>query len=387
MPHDNESTANDEVLGHSLGVYGGAVLHVLVSVADKRWTLLFAFVELLPLEVPAPLHDGFVAGPVLKKTNARIFAHHVPLSAGRALEWYKDAREGRVVRPELDGSLPAPEGAGVTLCEPLDWTPEPAWPEFVLISPPRRMPFLSRWHHTPRVSHLVPSIDRWRFESSEMDALDEFVEQQFGFRHAGWPQLAGSIHLVAPNPYFRSLDQRTRINDAGQEVIEAAIEPRAHVQLPSLQLHVIEHRPTGIGASKTISVDAQPRAALASRKFHAVSAHVDMAAGGALYVLEHGHILRDFHLNMDVGSTMRRVGVEDGKGNVVEPYEVRVMQPFAHRSANASPPEATGVLAVMVDEVEIQLLPIASNNDGLPGTPPPQSSLSAIGSVARGIRS
>jgi len=44
-------------------LYEHAVLHILVAVAAKKWRLLFAFVELLPLDAPPPLHDCVVEGP------------------------------------------------------------------------------------------------------------------------------------------------------------------------------------------------------------------------------------------------------------------------------------------------------------------------------------
>src|SRR5690348_3682409 len=83
------STADSQlVLGHPQALYGHAVLHLLVMVGDEKWTLLFAFVELLPCEVPPPLHDGVIEGPRLKKTNRRIYADHVPLPVPRAMAWY-----------------------------------------------------------------------------------------------------------------------------------------------------------------------------------------------------------------------------------------------------------------------------------------------------------
>lgn len=228
-----EPAREDRALGHPCSLYEHAVLHILVAVAaeTKRWQLLFAFAELLPLEVPPPLHDGVREGPPLKKSNCRIFADHVPLSATQALAWYEDARGGRVVRPERDGSVPRADPKA-TICQPLDWGEEPLWPGYVLADYFHPLPFLCGWHATPRVHHLIPSATAWDFSPEESAIIDEFLEREVGFRRSGWMQLAGSIHLVAPNPYYRAFEEWLVSAPPGIESITVSAEPRNRVVLP-----------------------------------------------------------------------------------------------------------------------------------------------------------
>ena len=179
------------VLGHPVDLYGHAVLHLIVTVGGSKWRLVFAFVELLPGEVPPPLHDGFIQGPQLKKSKRRMFADHVPLPLQRGLTWYEDARAGRVVRPERDGAVPAATDPKATLCEGLGWSDEPPWPGYVCAASPHPLPFLSRWHKTPRVHHLMPGPGAWDSSPEDAAVVDGFWKGSSDFDVAHGRSLLG----------------------------------------------------------------------------------------------------------------------------------------------------------------------------------------------------
>ncbi|HEY3744809.1 MAG TPA: hypothetical protein VGL17_01090 [Gemmatimonadaceae bacterium] len=92
-------------------------------------------------------------------------------------------------------------------CEPHEWDQEPAWPDFISAAKASALPFLSRWHGTPRTHHLIASSRELPFQPDEVAELDEFFEREVGFRRIGFPQLFGSAHLVVPSPYYRQLHE------------------------------------------------------------------------------------------------------------------------------------------------------------------------------------
>lgn len=355
MMTTTSSVAVPQVLGHNVDLYRHAVLHLLVCMDGPKWSLLFAFVELLPVEVPPPLHDGAISGPHLKKSNRRLFADHIPISVDRALTWYENARAGHAVRPNKDGSLPAPGITGTVECESLKWDDEPPWPSYVCAAGTHRLPFLYRWHGTPRLHHLMPTISPWSFSPEESAIVDTFMEAEFGFRRSAWPQLAGSIHLVAPNPYFREFHEGLRTGDE-RETLTPYLELRTQVSVPALQAHVTEHRPTGIGVVATVDVDATPRTATMTTEFYETSVRVDETSGGPVFVRGRTPFFRRFGIEMDVHHAKRQVSVSDSNGNVIETYVVSVGHRDIARGGAAPGVGAANALGTLMAEVEIRAM-------------------------------
>lgn len=341
------------VLGYPLDLYGSAVLHIIVTLEQGKWLCRFAFIELLPCEIPPPLHDGCITGSLLKRSQRRIFADHLPLSLDRALAWYADARAGTIVRPERDGTLPLAEEPQATLCEPFRWGEEPVWPRYVCATSLHRLPFLSGWHATPRIHHLIPTHDTWDFPPEDAVIVDDFFDEQVGFRRSAWPQLAGSIHLVAPNPYFRSVREQLDDQPDG-ESISVILEPRSGMLAPPMETLFTEHRPTGIAAMATLAIDGQ-RSVHTTGTFHETSLQVYLREGGPLYTLDRTAFFRDIGVESHVAGSTRVVEIQDGSG-ATETYEVLVVHPGLPftSSPDQAFSNATRALTVMMNEAEIR---------------------------------
>lgn len=350
-----EPPREDLVLGYPCALYEHAVLHILVGGAANQWRLLFAFIELLPLEVPPPLHDGFREGPRLKKRNCRIFADHVPLSVTQALAWYEDARGGRVVRPEGDGSVSRADDPKATICLPLGWGEEPLWPSYVLADTEHRLPFLSRWHATPRVHHLMPTATTWDFSPEESAILDEFMEREVGFRRSGWMQLAESVHLIVPNPYYRAFKEAlVSAPPPRVESIRLAVEPRNRVVPPALEVDLVEYRPTGRAVSVTVPLDAQPRTVAIGPAMHETSAIIRLASGGLLQTRAQGSLMRELQFTTEVSYGKRIVSVVDPQGQQLETYEVAVAHPNTTEAGRVEAMGAVGTLTTLMNEVSVR---------------------------------
>jgi len=215
------------VLGHPRELYGAAVVHTVLSCSTSKWRTLFGCVELFPLEIPPPPHDGVFEGPRLRRANCRLYANHVPVSVEEALSWFQSARQGIVAVHANDGRLLAPDARGVRICEPDPRGQEPGYGWITARADAPRLPFLSRWHRTPRMQHLIALNFEWNAAPEEDAHANSFLAEHAGFRRTEWPQLIGSIHLVVPNPYARSLHERLVANEAtGAESIEIEVERR-----------------------------------------------------------------------------------------------------------------------------------------------------------------
>jgi hypothetical protein len=334
-PKDQDITDNSPlpdsktVMGHPVGVYGHSVLHAIVAVKDKQSRMLFAYVELLPLEIPAPMSQQ-PRQQKLKVSGWRVFAAHFPLSLEQGLNWYDDARRNTPVIPNVDGTPAGSQDSNSKICVSQAWMEEPIWPSWVAVSA-MNMPFVLPWHKTPRVSHLLPGTDIWDYPPEDAADLDDFFEEEVGFRRSAWPQLFGSMHLVAPNPFYRCMEERLEIDPKTSiEGVRLEVIRRVRSPLVSLDVLITEHRPSGIASVIATRLQGNVETVPIGHKIAHTSLLVRLSEDGS--VLEHTEptpFLRQLQVSMDIQVASRQVV---NPHSAISTYEVTVMQPF---SANA----------------------------------------------------
>src|SRR3569623_1049742 len=90
--------------------YHYAVLHLAWDrhATTNERTLLFAFVELLPAEIPPPVDDydpksQHSARRLGHDSEHCVYVRHAVTTAQRALEWYGGCQRGTALLPENDG--------------------------------------------------------------------------------------------------------------------------------------------------------------------------------------------------------------------------------------------------------------------------------------------
>jgi len=214
--------------------YQAAVVHVAWERKQQNRTLLLAWAELLPSEIPEPIDDGEVSERI---QDSYLYVRHVVTTAERALRWYRDCASGTVVRPANDGTLPANvPGVGTMMVSSFD--EEPPWPNLVCSRSPV-LPFLSNWYACPRVHHLIPkNFDLARlWTDRQRIRAEQWLAEQFHFSLADHKTLWGSVHLVAPNPVFRQLDRRLEASaDATCEGILLHLQARAGQDVAGMHL-------------------------------------------------------------------------------------------------------------------------------------------------------
>lgn len=201
--------------------YEKAVLHLAWSFdrSSKTRTLLFAWIELLPTEIPPPIDDydprnGFRLGG---GSNHRIYIRHVVISARRAIAWYRSCLDGKAIMPENDGTFSDNEPGGKVLSLS-DLDEEPKWPALILaLDDGESLPFVPEWMQCPRTHHLLPrspfDLAAIIVEECEREKLHDWLAARLHFELRDYPEYWGSIHLVAPNPVYRRLEtSRTQPN-------------------------------------------------------------------------------------------------------------------------------------------------------------------------------
>lgn len=223
--------------------YERAVLHLVWDrrVSTKELTLLFAMVELLPVEVPPPLDDGEQQRQLDAQGDRWLHLRRFVLPARRALDWHLDCRRGIALFPDESGQLPDASHEASTRLILTDLGEEPPWPTLVSVSgESNTIPFCPSWHDRPRVHHLVPlsalSLNKLWPDEAEREEASRWVSDRLHFSLDEYPEYWGSIHLVAPNPVYRAMETRLYPRTPPRESVLVRFHPRAGKSVDGLTL-------------------------------------------------------------------------------------------------------------------------------------------------------
>jgi hypothetical protein len=321
----NEAPLPENPLATLESDYEQAVVHLAWALHKKtrERTLLFAWTELLPTEVPPPTDDGEVEEQLGSEAEHRLYVRHAVVPAGRAIRWHLGCKSGTAVIPADDGGVPEESEPDARKARVQDLVEEPPWPHLVCVDDREVVPFFPSWHECPRVHHLLPQMDfdlreLWPRDRQLKRALD-FLSARLHFEFGRRPEYWGTVHLVAPNPLFRVLDiRRERSNLEGREVLFFRFQPRAGMSVEGLELALRENRPSGIGAVCTVTLH-RPTVRIAFDYKAAVdSATVTERARGMLWVSQCFGFFDAFNCRASLDPPRTRiVHVQDGS-----PYEV-----------------------------------------------------------------
>lgn len=235
--------------------YRDAVIHLAWAVdrKTKDRVLLSGSVELLPTEIPIPI----LLGERHTTISSRFFLYacEVAVSARRAFEWFAAAEKGRALRPIDEHSFPDddPE-ANQFVLRPLDREP----PGAALLTTTWKVPFSPDWQTSPRVRHLIPESSPFAgWTEEEQAAALSWMNDELYVDLRTFPEYAGAIHLVAPNPVFREILVRHKQDAAGHSKLFVALTPRAGRSLSGLSLIVEEERAMGIGRLACVTIQGE----------------------------------------------------------------------------------------------------------------------------------
>lgn len=295
--------------------YGQAVLHIAWdrNTRTNVRTLVFAFVEMLPHEIPPPLDDYDPKGGH-RLTGAsvhHVHVRHAVLTAAQALDWYLACREEVAILPENDGALPARTDPAAKRLELARLGEDPAWPRLVTWSPEHTaLPFCPHWAKSPRLHSLVPLAPfdlqaLWSTPQERASAADK-LRDLLHFDLRDDPELWGSIHLLLPNPVYRERDGRLRHRMPPAESELVRFQPRAGKRVDGLELIVQERRPWGPTDVRRVTVQSPLLELRSPTTIHARRTEVWDPRRGMLESPEGMHIfIGGFNLGIGLGQATR----------------------------------------------------------------------------------
>lgn len=295
--------------------YSHAVVHLVWAVERRSQArvLLCGAVELLPREV----QPSIAIGERFMTVSNRYFVYSddVVVTAQRGLRWFEEAAMGTALRPRSKSF-----DDNVTTATPLfvvnDFDEEPprSW-----VCARTRLPWLASWHESARVRHLVPHqspMTGWTEE--ERASTCEWIQQQLHVDLVTFPEYVGSIHLIAPNPTFRSLTARQHADASGRPCLVVALVLRSGRSVAGLKLLIEEKRSSGVGLLASIDMQHPVVRIELPHYPEQIRERVIDPQRGVLYDGSFGMFGVGFSLAVNVVSTFRRVTPPDAGAS----YEV-----------------------------------------------------------------
>jgi hypothetical protein len=253
---NGRSTAEPDAAGHRgwrgliSADYDRAIVRMAIIERQQVRQLLFAWVELLPPEIPSPPESAYDP-QTFKRT--RLACCRIEMGLDEALAWYEAAWSGQVTWPRQT------DGIGTS-----GITPEPPVKRFGLRTEPP--PFSPGWHLTPRVHQLVAGQDQTGLVAelaSGMATVEAFqrariwLEERLHFdvlAHDAW---FGSVVLVAPNPVMRRVGERIAAREGGAEIVEVNVLPRRGQDPSAMTVTFEERRGDADGLYQVSQLDPQ----------------------------------------------------------------------------------------------------------------------------------
>jgi hypothetical protein len=320
--------------------YEKAVVHLAWARHAKTndRTLLFAMVELLPVEVPPPLDDGEQQTRLGGSSAHWVYVRRWVVPARRALDWHLSCRRGVAMMPDDSGEIASGEEVPEATLQLAQLGEVPPWPTLVCVSgESNTVPFCPPWHEFPRVHHLIPlaafRIDElWPKESERTTAI-RWLEDRLHFSLEEYPEYWGSVHLVAPNPVYRAMHTKLTSQMPPRESVLVRFQPRAGKSVEGLELTYTEKEPWGPLDVRHVTVRS-PLVRLAfEREVEATREDVVDPTRGVLRASYHeSEFLKDISLNVTVNASPPRLEIHAPGGY----YEVN-----RRSRREVSPAEAT----------------------------------------------
>lgn len=229
------------------GDYDRAVLRVAIATRAGHPQLLFAWLELLPPEIPSP--PGHYDKQHFKGVQFSVCRLVLTLDEG--LDWYDAAWAGQAHLPRSTIAIDTPP-----------FVAEPPVKRFALHVAP---PFSPTWHMTPRIHRLAPSTDldgavaEVAVGIASVAAFKRarlWLEGQLHFDVLAHDDWLGSVAVVAPNPLIRGVGVRITSRDSPAETVEIGGELRTGKNPTSLTVIFQERRGEAAGVHEIVPISA-----------------------------------------------------------------------------------------------------------------------------------
>lgn len=230
--------------------YGYAVLHIATLRLRERdrYLLLFGLLELFPKEIPKLIQSTLPTTRKLSgsKSKAERYIHtqRIVMPIREALEWYVQC-----LTCPLSLKIPN-ESVSVDV---FDLSPEPAWPSMICLDDHGFIPFRAAWHDYPRLHQMISLsfsmdalVERNLLTTKQVEEIGTVVFDHLHFDIGNFPDLYGSINLIAPNPIFRQLSLRLKESSSPTgDTVVYEFTPRLGRAMDDAIMLIEEERPCG----------------------------------------------------------------------------------------------------------------------------------------------
>lgn len=310
------------------GDYKHAVVQVICLLYEGNYHLVFASAELIPSELPAP-PDEEGQSELAKRVGdkARVFYKRYVTTTADALAWYERCRNGQFTL--LQGEAQA-QTRNEKLFE------EPSWPQLIVGT---KFPVSGDVASSGRAHHLypaaVPPLVQKLFTLHP--EIQQWASDRIFASFVRYPELAGSVHLLAPNPVYRSMTARLHVAPDKAESTAIELTPRAGMSSQGLEAVVFEHRPTGICAYQVQPFGANPYMLVKHNgAVEEVEILIRCQRRGLLDWQEPSSFIRGFSMDMSIVSARKKITVPGPGGAAADEYEVPVST-LGSRSTHREP--------------------------------------------------
>ena len=243
-----------------LASYGSAIVRLATCRPGNKKAqlplLVFASLEFVHSDRPAPDSTPLDDKGIPPRTQSRgpsrsqVYFRRVAMSAPDAIAWYRQAIGGEVTSPLA--ADPADRGPydGGPLRTPL-LLEEPPWPQLAFPISDNSLlggelyyptPFMGPGAAAARIHRLMSAADPDLEALTRDSAVCSWLSSRIHFRIDDYPELLGSIVLVAPDPQVRSVKQYLTRDKDQRERLATVLQPRTGRNLEGLELTILEER-------------------------------------------------------------------------------------------------------------------------------------------------
>ncbi len=264
--------SSEPFLAQLLDDYPEALVRIASLRAEKKQYLLFAWIELYPIDIQTP--SGWQAGdkpwnvPGSSGWTLAFSARQVKTDA--VLDWYS-----QIAGDSINIAVVGPKAV---MAEIPRLAPEPVLGNFAIGAD---IPFAFRWHDDPRIHRMVPMHEPNPLvvELGKNAAARGWLEEHLGFDPFSNDEWLGGLALLAPDPVCASIRvfPSARPPAEGETLSIHAVPRRTAAKsadLTSLTIHIAERR---VGAWTNIASMAVPSDGFASYRSMQPTDHVAWA--------------------------------------------------------------------------------------------------------------
>lgn len=288
-------------LGLIEGDYDRGVVRLASLAQGGRSHLVFAWVELLPPEIPAPPN----AARKYSCAEARAMFSRNTLPLEEALAWYAAAMAGEIKVPATDYQV-----------HPVELGQEPLTRRFLVYD---NLPFAPMWHGTPRLHRLIPMAGladvvadavAGMLETPRYRRARAWFAEQLHFDVLAYDDWVGGVALVAPDPVLRHHETRIIKRSAAGETIAFSGPFRKAGRDAQLKVIFKEHRGDSEGWMAVTDVDALGCAQVfVPDLVESLSLQVHCAERGLIHVQPASGFFREFTSSFVEDAGVREITV------------------------------------------------------------------------------